>query len=304
MKKLISNLLLLSLLFGANISLAQEDFKETQTGLRYKIMTHDPEAPKVKLGDYITFHMTVSTHKDSVLNSTYQMGSPIKDALVQAAQHNADPSDIFPYLAKGDSVLCLLKSDSLTKYLGRKIPFIPLGTWVKYRFKILEVKSKETLDAEKTAQEKALREEQKAQIEAYIKDDSSLNLEEFKQTESGLYYYIRHKGSGIKVPRRAKVRVHYTGKLLSGKVFDSSREEVAKAEGLYDERRDYSGFSFPLGAGRVIKGWDEGVALLNIGDEAVFLLPSYLAYGERGAGSDIPPNSPLLFEIKVLKLEE
>jgi len=83
--------------------------------------------------------------------------------------------------------------------------------------------------------------------------------------------------------------VHYTGFLLNGAKFDSSIDRGAP-------------FQFQLGAGKVIKGWDEGVALLNVGTTAKFIIPPSLAYGSRGAGGVIPPNATLIFEVRLLDI--
>ncbi len=107
-------------------------------------------------------------------------------------------------------------------------------------------------------------------------------------TASGLRYIIREKGNGVKPEKGAKVDVHYTGSLTNDTVFDSS----------YKRNQP---FSFTLGQGRVIKGWDEGVALLNEGDKATFIIPADLAYGSRATGN-IPANSTLIFQIELLKV--
>lgn len=111
-------------------------------------------------------------------------------------------------------------------------------------------------------------------------------------TESGLSYEILEKGFGEHPQVGDRVTVHYTGYLTdSAKTkFDSSLD------------RDKP-FTFPLGKGRVIKGWDEGVALLHVGDKAVLNIPADLAYGERGAGAVIPPNSDLIFDVELISFE-
>lgn len=106
-------------------------------------------------------------------------------------------------------------------------------------------------------------------------------------TASGLKYTITEHGKGRQVVAGDKVTVHYTGTLPDGKKFDSSVD------------RDQP-FSFQVGQGRVIRGWDEGLQLLHVGDKARFTIPPHLGYGERGAGSAIPPNSTLIFDIDVL----
>jgi len=108
-------------------------------------------------------------------------------------------------------------------------------------------------------------------------------------TASGLRYIIQKKGTGVKPEKGAKVDVHYTGKLTNDTIFDSS----------YKRNQP---FSFTLGKGRVIKGWDEGVALLNEGDKATFIIPAELAYGSRATGN-IPANSTLIFDIELLKVK-
>ena len=109
-------------------------------------------------------------------------------------------------------------------------------------------------------------------------------------TPSGLTYLITKKGTG-RLPKTGEtVVIHYTGMLTNGVKFDSSRD---RGEPL----------SFELGAGRVIKGWDEGVAKLRIGDHAILVIPSNLAYGSRGAGGVIPPDSTLIFVVEVVDVK-
>ena len=87
-----------------------------------------------------------------------------------------------------------------------------------------------------------------------------------------------------------KVKVHYKGMLLDGTVFDSSYQRNQPIE-------------FTLGVGQVIKGWDEGISLLGIGDKASFIIPSDLAYGESGAGGVIPPGATLVFDVELIEAE-
>ena len=110
----------------------------------------------------------------------------------------------------------------------------------------------------------------------------------FKTTESGLQYLIHSKGNGPKAKAGDKVTVHYVGKLMDDTEFDQSYKRGQP-------------FSFTLGQGQVIKGWDEGIALLNEGDSATFIIPAELGYGAQAAGS-IPPNSVLNFTVKLMKV--
>jgi len=110
------------------------------------------------------------------------------------------------------------------------------------------------------------------------------------KTASGLEYTITEKGNGKKPQIGDKVKVHYTGKLLNDTVFDSS---VKRGQP----------FEFKLGAGQVIKGWDEAFQLLQVGDKATIKLPADIAYGDRAMGS-IPANSTLIFDVELLDFTE
>lgn len=108
-------------------------------------------------------------------------------------------------------------------------------------------------------------------------------------TSSGLKYVDQVVGAGEAAVAGKNVSVHYTGWLENGKKFDSS---VDRGEP----------FSFPLGAGRVIKGWDEGVQGMKVGGKRKLTIPSDLGYGSRGAGGVIPPNATLIFDVELLGL--
>ncbi len=112
----------------------------------------------------------------------------------------------------------------------------------------------------------------------------------FDKTESGLRYKMIQKGSGKKAEKGKTVSVHYSGSLENGKVFDSSYTRKKPIE-------------FPLGMGNVIEGWDEGIALLQVGDKARFVIPSHLGYGSRGAGGVIPPNATLIFDVELMDVK-
>lgn len=114
----------------------------------------------------------------------------------------------------------------------------------------------------------------------------SLDLDNFTQTTSGLKYKIISDGEGNHPQTGDIVSVHYLGQLADGNKFDSS----------YDRKEP---ITFELGAGRVIKGWDEGIALLNKGSKAIFVIPPDLGYGTRNVGP-IPANSTLIFTVELV----
>ncbi|MFO0778154.1 MAG: FKBP-type peptidyl-prolyl cis-trans isomerase [Nitrospira sp.] len=109
-------------------------------------------------------------------------------------------------------------------------------------------------------------------------------------TPSGLKYVDQAVGTGDAAVAGKNVSVHYTGWLENGKKFDSSVDRGQP-------------FSFPLGAGRVIKGWDEGVQGMKVGGKRKLTIPSDLGYGSRGAGGVIPPNATLIFDVELLRVQ-
>ena len=107
------------------------------------------------------------------------------------------------------------------------------------------------------------------------------------KTKSGLEYDDVQVGTGDEAKAGKTVDVHYTGWLTDGKKFDSSRDRGEP-------------FAFKLGAGQVIRGWDQGVAGMKVGGKRTLVIPSELGYGARGAGGAIPPNATLLFDVELL----
>ncbi len=133
---------------------------------------------------------------------------------------------------------------------------------------------------------------EKKALEARKKAEASLEAiaAGFDKTESGLRYKMIVKGDGKQAVKGKTVAVHYKGSLENGKEFDNSYSRKKPIE-------------FPLGMGHVIEGWDEGIALLQVGDKARFVIPSYLGYGANGAGGVIPPNATLIFDVELMDVK-
>ena len=128
------------------------------------------------------------------------------------------------------------------------------------------------------------------QLTKFISDNKITNAE---RQASGLYYVpVLANPNQTRAKAGDTVSVLYTGALLDGSVFDASSRHGNKP------------YSFILGRGNVIQGWDEGIALMHKGEKAQLLFPSTLGYGARGAGSSIPPNAPLRFDVELVDIKK
>jgi FKBP-type peptidyl-prolyl cis-trans isomerase FkpA len=155
------------------------------------------------------------------------------------------------------------------------------------------IRSLAEVQAERAAKAKAdelLKEKAKTseagKISKYIKD----NKIDAVPSASGLYYIETVKGTGMQAETGKSVKVHYTLFNIEGRKLQSSKD--------MDQP-----FEFVLGQGQVIKGWDEGIAYMKAGGKATLLVPSEIAYGANQRGEDIPPYSPLVFEVELLEVK-
>jgi len=122
---------------------------------------------------------------------------------------------------------------------------------------------------------------------AFSKEDKMSG--DVQETPSGLKYIVIEEGEGDKPAKGKKVKVHYTGKLEDGTVFDSSVKRGVPIE-------------FTLGVGQVIKGWDEGIADMKVGEKRQLIIPPDLGYGPNGYPPVIPPNSTLIFDVELVEV--
>jgi FKBP-type peptidyl-prolyl cis-trans isomerase len=119
---------------------------------------------------------------------------------------------------------------------------------------------------------------------------SNLENNDVQTTPSGLKYIDQKVGEGVTPKTGQRVIVHYIGTLENGKKFDSSRDRNQP-------------FDFKIGAGQVIKGWDEGLSTMQVGGQRRLIIPPELGYGSRGAGNVIPPNATLIFDVELLDVK-
>jgi len=272
-------------------------YTKAENGLHYKFYNHDENGKTIQEGDniYIRYIITNQKNDSVIINSkdASRDGSGYVNFGFKKSSFQGSLEDGLKMMAKGDSAEFIVSADSFfLKSNGmNELPkgFKP-GEYLKAIFKV-----KDLMPA---AEVEALQKKQNEEREAKMKEFQALEqpaIDKFiaenkitaKPTASGLYYVETKKGTGEFPKATDMVKVHYTGKLLDGTVFDSSVERGQPAE-------------FPLNG--VILGWTEGLQLMKKGGKAKLVIPSSLGYGDRGAGDKITPFTPLYFEVELLDI--
>lgn len=259
-----------------------------ESGLYFN-KTKNGTGRKVKEGLFLIFDFEISLLDGKTIYSSIEASYPGKFEYGK----NFDTKGLMEGLGLmrvGDEAELLIPSSLAFGEAGRPgmiDPYTPLHYFVR----LLKANTKAENDAEAEAKRKADEAQkmtlklQEASILAKYIADNEITVE---PTASGLYFISTLEGEGEQAVAGNKVKVHYTGTLLDGTEFDSS---VGKDP-----------FEFVLGQGQVIKGWDEGIAMLKVGGKATLIIPSGIAYGERQAGEIIKPFSPLKFDVELLEI--
>ncbi|MES2848108.1 MAG: FKBP-type peptidyl-prolyl cis-trans isomerase [Bacteroidota bacterium] len=286
-------------------------YKKLSSGLQYAFIVDKPTSPKPEEGGQISLNMQ-SVCQNRILYSTAMQfkGKPGIYGVAKPA-YKGDLIEAIMLMTPGDSLVCLLDADALFKNAKAKKPdFIKPGDKVQYFLKLVSLKTKDQVIKEQNAAfQKQMNEQMKKQkavaAKQALKDDKALKAYFTKnkltptKTASGLYYTIKEEGSGEKAMPNDSISMNYTGTLLDGTKFDSNEDTAF---------HHVAAFQFVLGRGAVIRGWDEGVALLKQGSKATFYIPSGMAYGAQsrpGGGANpkgIPANSILLFDVQLVKV--
>ncbi len=144
-------------------------------------------------------------------------------------------------------------------------------------------------------------------IADYIEQNQLVNVKQIEDSLSGVVVIWQEvSDSGIKPYAGDTLEVDYIGRLLNNVVFDTSSEQIAQDNDIFDEDRDYIPLKFPIGRNVLIEGFELGVAQMEQGDRATVFIPSLFAYGPSGTGGrvPIPPNSPIFFELDLIEVIE
>jgi FKBP-type peptidyl-prolyl cis-trans isomerase FkpA len=287
-----------SIILSASNNVSDKDkIEKTKNGILVNWIRKNQDAPKVQVSDIAEVNISYYTKgtKDSLIFDS--KNTPQKAILVQLkeASFKGDIMEVLTLMHVGDSANFNLPADSFfLKTVGLKdLPKgIKKGSQLEFHVGMKDFKTEEqmrAMQAQLEEQEKQAAQESQMKEGTLIKEYLEKNSITQAPTASGLIIVTKSKGNGIKPKAGQKVTVHYTGTLLDGTKFDSS---VDRGEP----------FQFTLGQGQVIKGWDEGIAELEIGGSATLIIPSSIAYGPRGTGP-IGPYSPLVFDVQLINAE-
>jgi len=262
-------------------------FKKAKSGLLYRYETKNRRAPQPKVGDVLVGEMTMQFDTLTIFTNE---GRPERIFHVAESAFPGDINEGLLMMHKGDKMSFAIPADSVAARVGeRRMP--PSfrqgeGQTIYYTVALHDILSPEQIareqDSLRTMLETRKKEEGKI-LADYVQSHYKNGLE---MTMSGLYIVVKKKGDGALVVPGRRVRAEYTGRLLDGTVFDSGTVDYVVAQT------------------RLIEGWEQGVHGQPAGTELTILVPSSMAYGERGAGKDILPYTSLIFDIKILEVTE
>jgi FKBP-type peptidyl-prolyl cis-trans isomerase FkpA len=281
-----------------------ENLKKGPDGIFYKIYI-DKENPKIQINDYVDISIVVKMDNDSVLYDTYKQHHSI-EIIVQSPKNNGGFYTGIKLLAEGDSAIIKLSADSIYK----KDPHRPVGfkgNFINYYIKVNKVIAKAKLTDQEfqdyvTEYIKAKNELHKKAEPGIIKKYIADKKYNGTQTPDSLYYIITKPGNGPKIKANDTVVVDCTIKFLDGEILSSSIKDVdEKAHPKIDPYHKYEPYHVVVGQNRIIKGWDEGLLLLNKGAKAILIIPSKLAYEDKTLGT-VVPYTPLEYTIEVINV--
>jgi FKBP-type peptidyl-prolyl cis-trans isomerase FkpA len=286
-------------------------FKKTATGLQYQVVRRGA-GPGPQEGDMLLLNVCYKTDKGVVLFNTADQELPVALPYSESIlpQDGIFGEVIGMLQKKGDHFIYKLDGESLHDMID--------GYGLKKNEKIflhLQLQDIMTEEAHKkweTEQIAVLQKKQQEQMEKQYKEDIKVITDYLKEnnivaqsTSSGLHYVIDTPGQGVHPKQGNQVKINYTGRLLDGKVFDTSLAEVAEQYGIHNPQRTYGPMNFQLGVGQVIQGWDEGIMCLRKRARARLFIPSTLAYGSQGAGNGlIPANAILIFDVELVDIQD
>jgi len=279
-------IIVLSFLF---LQCNSSEFEKNDNGLYYKFLVKKENGIKPKIGDFVKLNVRYADSKDSLMFDSKELGGVFKIEIKSKNKNKLSIETAITMMKVGERALFKMPADSF--YINNKNETPPLNieksSLLTFDIELLKILNKKELELER---KEFIKNKEKAEDEII----SQYILENYKGIEaniSGLYVIIEKQGKGKVAEFGNKLLVNYTGKFLSGEIFDTS----------YDRNEP---IEFTLGKSQVIMGWEEGFFAMKEGTKAKFIIPSHLAYGKKGYGKIIPPFSSLIFEVELVKIKK
>jgi FKBP-type peptidyl-prolyl cis-trans isomerase len=284
--KIVFSLAIVSMLASA----CGDAYKNTKSGLIYKIIPGAKSGKQVKAGTVVKFHVVVM-QKDSVTYNSF--GKIPAFAYVDSTPRNYDISEVLPLLKIGDSAVIVQSVDTIAKMQGGQLPpGMKKGDKIKISLRVLDIYDNIPVAQLMYNKENELQKERDIkEVEAYLK---SKNIRAVK-TSAGAFVEISKQGEGALPDTGKQVSLKYTGSNFNGDKFDSN---VDPSFGHTDT------FKIVIGQMGSIPGFEEGVKQIAKGGKAKIYIPSMLGYGMQGAPPKIKPYEHLIFEVEMLDISE
>jgi FKBP-type peptidyl-prolyl cis-trans isomerase FkpA len=304
------NSILVSLVVFAICSACSNE-RETASGQKFTVVKKG-DGKEIKAKQIMVMDFSFKDGKDSVWFDTRK--NPYPQIMQKQAQpQNGDALlEVIYMLTKGDSVTVKMSAkDVFAKAFKQPMP-PKVDSTSFFTFFISMKDAMDSVQFTKYREELVSKQNEKAikQEKEQLAKDSVIIANFLKEknisamtTSSGLRYVITKPGKGENAKDGQTAKVNYAGYLLNGKYFDTSIESVAKQNNIYQQGRGYAPYPVPVGQGRVIKGWDEALKLMNKGCKMTIYVPSTLAYGPQKRSEDIIENSILAFDMEVVDIQ-
>lgn len=278
------------IVMGSMASCKHQGFKKDKTGFYYKFYEQNDTAAQPELGDVVMMMYTMRT-----IDSTLDGPRPLQVEILENA-FEGDIYDALKLMHVGDSATFILDADSFYHYfLGQEFNLETKDKDLYFDIKLMDLMPRvevEAMRAEQLKMQQEFYEHRKNAEDSLLTNYIVTNKIRVKPTESGLYFISTSAGKGAKAEAGKLVSVHYEGRTLEdNRVFDSSIQRGEPIE-------------FVLGQGKVIPGWEEGIAMMKEGGKATLIIPSKLAYDSMGAYPVILPYSSLIFDVELVSVKD
>ncbi len=270
-------------------AITADGYTHLPSGLEYKIARHGVGKKHPNVRDHLEMHVHVHIKDSTIFDSRKMNNGNAVPFQVQPPSFRGDFIEGLMLMVAGDSCLLRLPVDSIISQNKQLMPGMKAGDVLEYDVVLVSVMTNAEYKKDQYDRTEAQKKLDSIRFEDYFARNSIVA----KRTPSGLYYTIANEGSGETAKPGQVLSVFYTGRFLEGKTFDSNKDP---------EFHHPEAFPVTLGRGGVIKGWEEGLALLKAGSKATLYIPSYLAYGLQG-NSNIPPNTVLVFDVEIASIK-